>query len=159
MNSDAVIGCDSVEAGKDDLRLKTSTGAPRVIPWNKVKIAGMGDALERQVPLQGVAPIVTPYFASHDSVIIVYGDGDFAQVMIEKSSPKRRWVLSTLAEHLGDRWEAGDLQASEMIGAMLIPPRVRIPRPVIVALALVAVAFFASIAILFFMHGAKPTSP
>ncbi|MGA3189875.1 MAG: hypothetical protein ABSF22_22440 [Bryobacteraceae bacterium] len=159
MNSDAVIGCDAVDAGKEWLRLTTVSGAVRTIPWSAVRLAGMGERVEGQVTMQGVTDRVAPYRATHDSLWIVYGDGDFAQVMLEKASPKRGAIVSTFAQQLNTRWRGDDLSASELTGAMLIPPKVRMPKGIIVALSLVAVAFFLALMILFFLHGAKPTAP
>jgi len=45
------------------------------------------------------------------------------------------------------------------MGAMMIPPKVRMARPIIVAMAVVGIVFILAIAILFFVHGAKPTAP
>ena len=159
MNSDAVIGCDAVDAGAEWLRLKTASGATRSIPWSAIKLAGMGENLEGHVTIKDVTEKVAPYLATYDSLWIVYADGGFAQVMIEKTSPKRDAILAAFAEHLQRRWQGDELHASDLMGAMMIPPKVRMARPIIVAMAVVGIVFILAIAILFFVHGAKPTAP
>jgi hypothetical protein len=159
MNSDAVIGCDAVDAGTEWLRLKTASGALRTIPWSAVKVAGMGASLEGHVTIQGVTEKVAPYRATHDSLWIIYTDGAMAQVMLEKTSPERETIRDAFAQHLGDRWHDDDLTADELMGPMMIPPRVQMPRTVIMLMAGIGIAFFLAIAILYFVHGAKPTSP
>jgi hypothetical protein len=159
MNSDAVIGCDAVDAGSEWLRLKTATGASRTIPWSAIRLAGMGAGLEGHVTIKGVTEKVAPFRATHDSLWIAHADGGLAQVMIEKTSPKREALLAVFAERLGDRWKGDELTASDLMGTMLIPPKIRIPRIVIVMLVVTAVLFFGGIAILFFVHGARPTAP
>jgi hypothetical protein len=159
MNSDAVIGCDAVDAGTEWLRLTTASGALRTIPWSAVRLAGMGSSLEGHVTIEAVTEKVAPFLATHDSLWIVYADGGFAQVMIEKVSPKRDPILAAFAQHLHGRWRADELTASELMGAMMIPPKIRMARPVIVTMAVLGIGFFLAIAILFFMHGARPTAP
>ena len=159
MNSDAVIGCDAVEAGSEWLRLKTASGAVRTIPWSAIRLAGMNEKLEGHITIERVTEKVAPFRATHDSLWIAYADDSFAQVMIEKTSPKRDALLKAFAEHLGDRWRPNDLAISDWMGQMMIPHKVRMSKAVILMLAVTAIIFFVSIAILFFVHGAKPTSP
>ena len=159
MNTDAVIGCDAVDASPEWLRLKTATGATRTIPWSAIKLAGMGHELEGHVTIQGVTENVAPFLATHDSLWIVYAEGGFAQVMIEKISPKRDALLAAFAQHLGDRWQGDELQGSDLMGAMMIPAKVRFPKMLIVMLAVMAITFFAAMVMIFFTHGAKPTAP
>jgi hypothetical protein len=158
MNSDAVIGCDAVEAGPEWVRLKTSSGPLRTIPWSAIKIAGLGNSLESHVTIERVSEKLAPYRATHDALWIVYSDGAIAQVMLEKVHPKRNSILDAFDKHLGDRWK-DQLTESELMGPMLIPPKVRVPKPIVWILIALAIVFFASLAILFFVHGAKPTSP
>ncbi len=122
MNMDAVIGCDAVDAGNAWLRLTTAMGAVRTIPWETVKIAGMGGNHEGHVTIQGVTERVTPYFATHDSLWIVSTDGSFAQVMLEKASPKRDAILAAFARQLGDRWKGDQLNQSELMEMMFQIP-------------------------------------
>ena len=159
MKMDAVIGCDSVDAGSEWLRLKAADGATRTIPWSAIKVAGMGAGLEGHVTIQGVTEKVAPLLATHDSLWIIYADGEIAQVMLEKSSPKRDAILASFAQHLVDRWHADDLTADALMGPMMIPPKVQVPKTIIWMLALLGIVFFAAVAILFFVHGAKPTAP
>jgi hypothetical protein len=163
MKTDAVIGCDAVDAASDAgnawLRLKTATGATRTIPWSAIKLAGMGHKLEGHVTIQGVTEKVAPLLATHDSLWIVYAEGGFAQVMIEKISPKRDALLAAFTQHLGDRWQGDELQGSDLMGAMMIPAKVRFPKMLIVMLAVMAITFFAAMVMIFFTHGAKPTAP
>jgi hypothetical protein len=159
MNSDAVIGCDAVEAGPEWLRLRTTSGATRTIPWTAIRLAGMGEKLEGHVTIQRVTEKTAPYLASHDSLWIAYADGGMAQVMIEKVSPKRAPILAAFAQHLGDRWCGDELTAQDLMGAMMIPPKIRMPKAIVVALAAVGIMFFAAIAILFFVHGARTSAP
>jgi hypothetical protein len=159
MNTDAVIGCDAVDTGAEGLRLKTATGTTRTIPWSAIKLAGMGHKLEGHVTVQGVTERVAPFLATHDSLWIVYAEGGFAQVMIERTSPKRDAILTAFAQHLGDRWCGDKLQESDLTGAMMIPAKVRIPKMLIAILAVMAITFFAAMVIIFFTHGAKPTAP
>jgi hypothetical protein len=159
MNTDAVIGCDAVDAGSEWLRLNTAAGTTRTIPWSAIKLAGMGHKLEGHVTIQGVTEKTAPSLATHDSLWIVYAEGGFAQVMIEKISPKRDAILAAFAQHLGDRWQRDELQGSDLMGAMMIPAKVRFPRMLIVMLAVIAITFFAAMVMIFFTHGAKPTAP
>jgi hypothetical protein len=159
MKADAVIGGDAVDAGSEWLRLKTATGATRTIPWSAIKVAGMGAGLEGHVTIQGVTEKVAPFRATHDSLWVIYTDGAMAQVMLEKASPKREAIRAAFAQHLGERWHSDDLTSSELMGPMMIPPKVQMPRAIIVMMAGIGIAFFLAIAILYFVHGAKPTSP
>lgn len=159
MNSDAVIGCDAVDAGAEWLRLKTATGATRTIPWSAIKVAGMGAGLEGNVTIQGVTEKVAPFLATHDSLWIIYTDGAMAQVMLEKANPKRETIRDAFAQHLGDRWHGDDLTVDELMGPMMIPPKVQMPRTLVVMMAGIGIVFFLAMAILYFMHGAKPTLP
>jgi hypothetical protein len=159
MNSDAVIGCDAVDGSAEWLRLKTATGTTRTIPWSAIKLAGMGHGLEGHITIQGVTQKVAPFLATHDSLWVVYAEGGFAQIMIEKTSPKRDAILAAFAQHLGDRWCGDELKESDLTGAMMIPAKVRIPKTLTVFLAVIAIVFFAAMAIIFFTHGARPTAP
>jgi len=159
MNSDAVIGCDAVDAGTEWLRLTTATGAVRTIPWSAIRVAGMGAGLEEHVTIQGVTEKVAPFRATHDSLWIIYTDGAMAQVMLEKTSSKRDSIRAAFAEHLGDRWHGDDLTADQLMGPMMIPPKIQMPRTLVVMMAGIGIVFFLAMAILYFMHGAKPTSP
>jgi hypothetical protein len=152
MNTDAVIGSDAVDAGDSWLRLTTSAGAVRTLPWRAVKLAGMGAALEGHITIQRVTEKVAPLLATHDSLWLVYAEGGLAQVMIEKASPKRDALLACFAQHLDARWRGDRLTASELTGAMFqMPPQVRMPKIVIVMLVLVPLAFFLALAVLFFV--------
>jgi hypothetical protein len=159
MNSDAVIGCDAVETGPEWVRLKTLSGPTRTIPWTAIKVAGLGNTLEGHVTIQRVTDKLAPYRATHDALWIVYSDGGLAEVMIEKASPRRDAILSAFDKHLGGCWKGDQLTESELMGPMLIPPKVRIPRAVVGIMVALAIVFFVSLAIMFFVHGAKPTSP
>lgn len=154
MQTDAVIGCDAVETGSEAVRLKT-----RTIPWKSVKFAGMGLRLEGHVVVKAIAEKVAPLLGTHDSLWVVYSDDGFARVMLEKTNPKRGAIIDAFEEHLGDRWRGNELTEAELIGALLIPPKVQMPKVVVFLMALVGVAFFLAIAILYFVHGAKPTAP
>ena len=122
MNMDAVIGCDSVDAGAEWLCLRTAGGAVRTIPWSAIKLAGMGGNHEGQLSIQGITEKVTPFFATHDSVWIVYADGGIAQVMIEKSSPKRDAILAAFAQYLGIGWHGDHLAMDELTDALMSAP-------------------------------------
>lgn len=159
MTTDAVIGCASVDPSPQELRLKTVDGATRVIPWSAIRVAGMGNRLIGHVTISGITDQTAPFAATHDPVWIVYAHGGLAQIMLEKSGSNRDAILEAIEGQLGERWSGDDLQESDVTGATLIPPKVEFPRKVSFTLALVAIAFFAAIAILFFMHGAKPTAP
>jgi hypothetical protein len=118
MSKDAVIGCDAVDAGADWLRLHTSGGALRTIPWSTIRVAGLGGDHEGSVTIGGITEIVKPYFRTHDSLWIDYGKG-FAQVMIERSGPERTQLIETFQQQLGDRWRGDQLASSELIGALM----------------------------------------
>jgi hypothetical protein len=159
MNSDAVIGCDAVDAGSEWLRLTTAAGALRTIPWGAIRVAGTGVGLEGHVTIQGVTEKVAPFLATHDSLWIIYTDGAMAQLMLEKASPKRETIRAAFEQHLGDRWHGDDLTADQLMGPMMIPPKVQMPNTLIMMMAGIGIVFFLAMAILYFMHGAKPTSP
>jgi hypothetical protein len=122
MNTDAVIGCDAIDAGDAWLRLRTASGAVRTIPWAAVKIAGMGGNHQGNIQIQGVTEKVTPYFATHDSLWIVYAEGGFAQAMIEKAGDKRDTILAAFARQLGDRWLGDRFTAGNLTAAMFQMP-------------------------------------
>jgi hypothetical protein len=138
MNMDAVIGCDSVDAGAEWLRLRTTGGANRTIPWSAIKIAGLGGNHAGNVEIQGVTEKVTPFFATHDSLWIVYAEGGVAQVMLEKASPKRDAILATFAERLRIGWRGDELTSSELTDALFQMPvssPTRIPKLLIFMIA------------------------
>jgi hypothetical protein len=138
MNMDAVIGCDSVDAGAEWLRLRTASGAMRTIPWSAIKIAGLGGNHQGTVEIQGVTEKVTPFFVTHDSLWIVYAEGGIAQVMIEKSSPRRDAILATFAERLRIGWRGDELTSSELTDALFQMPvssPTRIPKLLIFMIA------------------------
>jgi hypothetical protein len=122
MNMDAVIGCDSVDAGADWLRLHTAGGAVRTIPWSAIKLAGMGGNHDGQLTIGGITERVTPFYATHDSLWIVSADGGIAQVMLEKSSPKREAILAAFAQHLGIGWHGDVLDMRELTQALMSVP-------------------------------------
>ena len=159
MTADAVIGSEAFDAGPEELHLATAAGAIRNIPWNAIKFAGMGGQLDDQVEDGAVAERVAPFRATHDSLWIVYSPAGFVRAMIEKTGPRRDAILTAFANHLGNRWRDDELTEPELTGAMLIPPKVRIPSAVMVTLTAFLIVFFAVVAILFFVHGAKPTAP
>jgi hypothetical protein len=153
MNTDAVIGCDAVNAGPEWLRLRTAAGAVRTIPWNAIKLAGMGAGLEGNVTIKGVTEKVAGLHATHDSLWIVYAEGGFAQAMIEKASPKRDAILETFARQLDTRWKGDQLTFSELTGAMFqMPAKVRMPKVIVVMMILVTLVFFLALAVLFFVR-------
>jgi hypothetical protein len=156
---DAVIGCASVDPSPQELRLKTVDGATRIIPWRSIRVAGMGNRLIGHVNILGITDKTAPFEATHDPVWIVYAHGGLAQIMLEKSGSNRDAILGAITGQLDDRWSGDDLQESDVTGALLIPPKIEFPRRMSLTLALVAIVFFAAVAILFFIHGAEPTAP
>ena len=122
MNTDAVLGCDAIDAGTAWLRLTTAGGASRTIPWTAIKIAGMGGNHEGHMTIQDVTEKVTPYFPTHDSLWIVYADGGFAQAMIEKTGAKRDAILATFEQQLGERWRGDLFTTDDLTEAMFQMP-------------------------------------
>jgi len=122
MHMDAVIGCGAVDAGDAWLRLKTVDGAVRTIPWSAVKVAGMGVRAGEKIDIQGVTEKVEGLAGTHDSVMIVYSEGDFAQVMLEKSGPKRDAILASFAQQLGTRWRGDGFTTNELTDALMEMP-------------------------------------
>ena len=151
MNMDAVIGCDAVDAGAEWLRLRTAGGAVRTIPWSAIKLAGMGGNHEGNMEIQGVTEKVTPYFATHDSLWIVYADGGIAQVMIEKSNPKRDAILAAFAEQLRIGWRGDELTSNELTEALFQMPvssGMRIPKKLIFMVAAMLFVTLAAVVVL-----------
>ncbi|HEV1284753.1 MAG TPA: hypothetical protein VNU44_05560 [Bryobacteraceae bacterium] len=151
MNMDAVIGCDSVDAGAEWLRLRTASGAMRTIPWSAIKIAGLGGNHEGTVEIQGVTEKVTPFFVTHDSLWIVYAEGGVAQVMLDKGSPKRDAILATFAEQLRIGWRGDELTSSELTDALFQMPvssPTRLPKMLIFMIAGMLFAVLATIVVL-----------
>ncbi|HTB12563.1 MAG TPA: hypothetical protein VK752_13370 [Bryobacteraceae bacterium] len=149
MNTDAVIGCDAVEAGDAWLRLKTAGGAMRTVPWAAIKIAGMGGNHEGHMQISHVTDKVTPFFATHDSLWIVYAEGGLAQVMIEKVSPKRDRILATFAQKLGIAWRGDEFTTSELTGALFQMPLSAgkgIPKITKIVIAVMTILLLAAIA-------------
>jgi hypothetical protein len=159
MKTDAVIGCDAVDAGPEVVRLKTTSGETRTIPWDSIRVAGTAPNLENHVAILEVAEQVAPYLGTHDSLWIVYENDGFVRAMLEKSSPKRDLILAAFQRSLGDRWRGDALHESDLAGPMLIPPKVQMPKSMVAMMAVLGIVFFLALAILFFVHGAKPTSP
>jgi hypothetical protein len=148
MNIDAVIGCDSVDASNDWLRLRTASGAVRTVPWSAIKIAGMGGNHEGHMQIQGATEKVEPYFATHDSLWIVYAEGGIAQVMIEKVSPKRDAILATFAQRLGIGWRGHEFSSGELTSALFQMPvslRKGLPKIVTIMMAVMAILVLAAI--------------
>ena len=148
MNTDAVIGCDAVDAGAQWLRLRTASGAVRTVPWSAIKIAGMGGNHEGQMQIQHVTEHVSPFFATHDSLWIVYAEGGFAQAMLEKQHPKRDAILATFAQQLGIGWRGDELTTSELTEALFQMPvsaRKGLPKIVAIMMAVMAALMLAAI--------------
>jgi hypothetical protein len=149
MNTDAVIGCDAVDAGPQWLRLTTASGVVRTLPWSAIKIAGMGGNHEGQMEIQHVTEKVTPFFATHDSLWIVYAEGGFAQAMLEKSSPKRDAILATFAQQLGIAWRGDEFTSRELTEALFQMPvsmSKGIPKVVTIMMAVMAALIIFAIA-------------
>lgn len=122
MHMDAVIGCDAVDAGPEWLRLNTAAGAVRTMPWSAIKIAGTGGNHAGHMQIQDVTDKVSPYFDTHESLWIVYAEGGFAQIMLEKASPKREEILATCAQRLGIGWRGEDFTTNELTDALFQMP-------------------------------------
>lgn len=118
MAMDAVIGCEGVDAGPEWLRLRTAAGAVRTIPWSAIQLAGMGGNHEGGVTISGVTEKVAPYFPTHDSLWIIYGDG-MVQAMIDKAGAKRDAIIGTFARQLGSRWHGDQLAPMELSRALM----------------------------------------
>jgi hypothetical protein len=148
MNTDAVIGCDAIDAGPQWLRLTTAGGAVRMVPWDGVKLAGM---VEAHIKIHGLTERVAPLLRTHDSLWVAYPEGGLAQVMIEKENPKRTAILEMFAAQLGDRWKGDQLSDQDVIG-VLMPTQVAMPRLVIALMIAVGLAFFLALAVLFLVR-------
>jgi hypothetical protein len=155
MNSDAVIGCSAVETTAEWLRLRTATGDTRTIPWSSIRLAGVCESLDGHVTTPAVTRKVAPYLPTHASLWVFYEHG-IAQVMLEKPSARQDAIYAAFAEHLGERWQGDELKRSDLDGAMMIPPKRRVPGWMGLAMTVLAIAFFLSVGILFFLHGARP---
>src|ERR1700722_4685605 len=144
MNTDAVIGCDAIDAGPQWLRLKTAAGVLRAVPWDGVRLAGM---VEAHVKIQGLTEKVAPLRATHDSLWVAYAEGGLAQVMLEKENPKRAAIFEMFAAQLGDRWKGDQLSNEEVIRSMMPSAgQVVMPRLVIALMIAVGLAFFLALA-------------
>jgi hypothetical protein len=148
MNTDAVIGCDAIDAGPQWLRLTTAGGAVRMVPWDGVKLAGM---VEAHIKIHGLTERVAPLLRTHDSLWVAYPEGGLAQVMIEKENPKRTAILEMFAAQLGERWKGDQLSDQDVIG-VLMPSSVAMPRLVIALMIAVGLAFFLALAVLFLVR-------
>jgi len=154
MNMDAVIGCASVEAGGEWLRLKTATGTVRTIPWTAVMAAGMGLAEHSKITIQGVTEKVAPYLATHDTLWIFSGTGEIAQVMIEKQGPEREVLLGAMVANLGKRWHGNDLPMAALTEMLFrIPAPVKMPKILIVMMIVMGLVVLAAMAVLMFVRG------
>jgi hypothetical protein len=148
MKTDAVIGCDAVDAGPQWLRLTTAGGAVRMVPWDGVKLAGM---VEAHIKIHGLTEKVAPLLRTHDSLWVAYAEGGLAQVMIEKENPKRTAILEMFAAQLGERWKGDRLSDQDVIG-VLMPTQVAMPRLVMALMIAVGLAFFLALAVLFLVR-------
>jgi hypothetical protein len=148
MNTDAVIGCDAIDAGPQWLRLTTAGGAVRMVPWDGVKLAGM---VEAHIKIHGLTERVAPLLRTHDSLWVAYPEGGLAQVMIEKENPKRTAILEMFAAQLGERWKGDRLTDQDVIG-VLMPTQVAMPRLVMALMIAVGLAFFLALAVLFLVR-------
>jgi hypothetical protein len=149
MHMDAVIGCDAVDAGAEWLRLKTAAGAVRTVPWSAIKIAGTGGNHAGHMQIQDVTERVSPYFDTHESLWIVYAEGGFAQIMLEKASPKREAILAECGQRLGIGWRGDEFTSRELTDALFqmpvstgkgIPKIITIMIAAMAALIIVAIA-------------------
>jgi hypothetical protein len=147
MYTDAVIGCDAVDVGPEWLRLKTQTGVVRTIPWGAIRIAGMGGNHDGHVTIAGVTDRTKPYYATHDSLWVVYADGGFAQVMIEKANPRRAAILATFPQQLPAGWRGEKFKPTDLSKA-LINTTLRAARlPTLLTIMIVAVTAMILLAI------------
>jgi hypothetical protein len=161
MNMDAVIGCDAVDAGSGEtntwLRLRAVSGAIRTIPWSSVKLAGMGGNHEGHIQIQGITERVTPLFATHDSLWIVYANGGFAQAMLEKSHPKRDAILAAFAAQLGARWRGDQLEQNALMDVMFHVPVAAmsgLPKLMTIMIVVMAIMFLLAVAAIYFARHA-----
>jgi hypothetical protein len=116
---DAVIGCDAIDASNQWLRLRTTSGIVRTIPWSAIKFAGWGDNFAGSLTIGKVTDKVMPLYATHDSLWIAYGKAGFAQAMMEKATaekPNRRReeILGIFAQQLDTRWRADRMTVTEI---------------------------------------------
>lgn len=111
MHTDAVIGCDAIDAGPEWLRLKTVSGTVRTIPWLSVTAGGFPDA-GQSISIDGVSDKAEPYMATHDALWIVY-EGGVALAMIEKS--RRDEMVAVFAQQLGEGWKGDHLISSDLM--------------------------------------------
>ena len=114
MNTDAVVGCDAIEASTEWLRLRTTSGMVRTIPWSSIQFAGIGGNFAGSLTIGQVTEKVAPFFATHDSLWIVYGEHGLAQAMMEKDSPKRQPILDKFAQQLDDRWRGDRITVNDV---------------------------------------------
>jgi len=150
MKTDAVIGCDAIDAGPQWLRLTTAGGAVRMVPWDGVKLAGM---VEAHINIHGLTEKVAPLLRTHDSLWVAYAEGGLAQVMIEKENPKRTAILEMFAAQMGERWKGDRLTDQDVIGVLMPSAgQVVMPRLVIALMIAVGLAFFLALAVLFLVR-------
>jgi hypothetical protein len=147
MYTDAVIGCDAVDVGPEWLRLKTQTGVVRTIPWGAIRIAGMGGNHDRQVAIAGVTDRTQRFYKTHDSLWVVYADGGFAQVMIEKSGPKRAEILAAFPQQLPAGWRGDKFKATDLSKALMNTTLRAAKLPTLVTIMIVAMTAMILLAI------------
>jgi hypothetical protein len=113
--SDAVIGCDAIDASTEWLRLRTTSGMVRNIPWSTIKFAGLGGNFEDRLTIGQVTEKTAPFYSTHDSLWICYGESRFVQAMIEKPEDVNRdAILARFALQLQDRWRGDRLTAGDI---------------------------------------------
>lgn len=154
---DAVIGCAAVDASGSWLRLHTADGAMRTIPWSAIQIAGFGGNHESQYTIEGVTEKTKSYFGTHDSLWIVYADGGFAQVMLEKLAPQRETIIAAFSTQLGDRWRGDQLTLIELMDVKTASAGKRpFPKLMIVMLAIMALTFLLPLVLILFFRQKPP---
>jgi len=140
MNRDAVIGCDAVHTDNEWLRLRTASGENRIIPWTTINLAAICGNRER-IEFDGLTEQIAAFRETHDSLWILYGGTNIAQVMIEKAGPARQNIQEVFARQLGQRWK-GQSMSQRALMRMLMQIRPSGSQGMLKVMLLIVAAMF-----------------
>ena len=97
-----VVGCESIDAGPDWVRLRVPGVAVRSIPWASITAAAV-PIDDDHMKFEGKLAPITEFRATHVPLWIEYGDG-VAVAMLERDDPRREAIVASCRERLGSRW-------------------------------------------------------
>ncbi len=134
MKSSVLVGCESIDAGLDFVRLREAGGSLRTIPWISIRAAALLNN-DEHMTFEGDLSPVTKLRSTHEPLWMESGDNvDF--VMLEKGGAGSEPILAAFRERLGARWLGDQFPVAEAAERMFRMPAIGgggIPKVVIIA--------------------------